>query len=116
MGDELPTGGLPLDDPRAPLYSVGQVASMLNVQQAFLRRLDTHDIVSPARSDGQQRRYSRSDIEDVQEAVGLIGEGLTLGGVRRVLDLQDRVRALEQELADVRGDQARLRSPGAPPP
>jgi len=109
-------GGLPLDDPRAPLYSVGQVASMLNVQQAFLRRLDTHDIVSPARSDGQQRRYSRSDIEDVQEAVGLIGEGLTLGGVRRVLDLQGRVRALEQELADVRDDQASLRSRGAPPP
>ena len=114
--DELATSGLPLDDPRAPLYSVGQVASMLNVQQAFLRRLDTHDIVSPARSDGQQRRYSRSDIEDVQEAVGLIGEGLTLGGVRRVLDLQDRVRALEQELADVRDAQAGRRAGGAPPP
>ena len=103
--DEMPTG-LPLDDPRAPLYSVGQVASMLNVQQAFLRRLDTHDIVSPARSDGQQRRYSRNDIEDVQEAVGLIGEGLTLGGVRRVLDLQEKVRGLEQELADLREEQA----------
>jgi len=100
--DELAPTGLPLDDPRAPLYSVGQVASMLNVQQAFLRRLDTHDIVSPARSDGQQRRYSRNDIEDVQEAVGLIGEGLTLGGVRRVLDLQERVRVLEQELEQLR--------------
>jgi DNA-binding transcriptional MerR regulator len=96
--DEHRPAGLPLDDPRAPLYSVGQVARMLDVQQAFLRRLDSHDIVSPARSDGQQRRYSRNDIEDVQEAVGLIGEGLTLGGVRRVLDLQERVRELELEL------------------
>jgi len=104
--DELLPTGLPLDDPRAPLYSVGQVARMLDVQQAFLRRLDTHDIVSPARSDGQQRRYSRNDIEDVQEAVGLIGEGLTLGGVRRVLDLQERVRVLEQELAELREEQA----------
>jgi DNA-binding transcriptional MerR regulator len=113
--DLLPSNGLPLDDPRAPLYSVGQVASMLNVQQAFLRRLDTHDIVSPARSDGQQRRYSRSDIEDVQEAVGLIGEGLTLGGVRRVLDLQDRVRALEQEVQDLRDAQAGSDRPGTSP-
>jgi len=88
---------------------------MLNVQQAFLRRLDTHDIVSPARSDGQQRRYSRSDIEDVQEAVGLIGEGLTLGGVRRVLDLQDRVRALEHELATLRDADAGGRRPGCTP-
>ena len=104
--DELLPTGLPLDDPRAPLYSVGQVARMLDVQQAFLRRLDTHDIVSPARSDGQQRRYSRNDIEDVQEAVGLIDEGLTLGGVRRVLDLQERVRVLERELAELREEQA----------
>jgi DNA-binding transcriptional MerR regulator len=104
--DEHRPAGLPLDDPRAPLYSVGQVARMLDVQQAFLRRLDSHDIVSPARSDGQQRRYSRNDIEDVQEAVGLIGEGLTLGGVRRVLDLQEKVRGLEQELADLREEQA----------
>ena len=104
--DEHRPAGLPLDDPRAPLYSVGQVARMVDVQQAFLRRLDSHDIVSPARSDGQQRRYSRNDIEDVQEAVGLIGEGLTLGGVRRVLDLQEKVRGLEQELADLREEQA----------
>ena len=104
--DDRPTGGLPLDDPRAPLYSVGQVASMLDVQQAFLRRLDSHDIVSPARSDGQQRRYSRNDIADVQEAVGLIDEGLTLSGVRRVLDLQERVRHLEQELSDLRDERS----------
>ena len=104
--DQHRPAGLPLDDPRAPLYSVGQVARMLDVQQAFLRRLDSHDIVSPARSDGQQRRYSRNDIEDVQEAVGLIGEGLTLGGVRRVLDLQEKVRGLQQELADLREEQA----------
>jgi len=113
--DERSTSGLPLDDPRAPLYSVGQVASMLNVQQAFLRRLDSHEIVSPARSDGQQRRYSRNDIADVQEAVGLIGEGLTLGGVRRVLDLQERVRVLEQEVQDLRDAQAGADREGAPP-
>jgi len=110
--DELLPTGLPIDDPRAPLYSVGQVARMLDIQQAFLRRLDSHEIVSPARSDGQQRRYSRNDIQDVQEAVGLIGEGLTLGGVRRVLDLQERVRVLEQELAGLREDP---RGPATPP-
>lgn len=94
--------GLPFDDAAAPLYSVGQVASMLGVQQAFLRRLDAHDIVSPARSDGQQRRYSQTNVLGVQEALGLIAEGLTLGGVRRVLDLQEQVRDLQQQLDDLR--------------
>ena len=93
---------LPFDNERAPLYSVGQVADMLGVQQAFLRRLDSHEVVSPARSDGQQRRYSRLDVGQVQEALGLIDEGLTLGGVRRVLALQRQVRDLEAQIAAMR--------------
>jgi len=96
---------LPFDDAGAPLYSVGQVADMLGVQQAFLRRLDAHDVVTPARSDDQQRRYSRVDVTQVQEALGLIDEGLTLGGVRRVLELQAQVRALEAQLAALRAQQ-----------
>jgi MerR family transcriptional regulator/heat shock protein HspR len=99
--------GLPFDDAGAPLYSVGQVADMLGVQQAFLRRLDSHDVVSPARSDGQQRRYSRVDVGQVQEALGLIDEGLTLGGVRRVLALQAEVKRLEAEVAALRAKQSR---------
>ncbi len=93
---------LPFDDPAAPLYSVGQVADMLEVQPAFLRRLDTQQLVSPARSDGQQRRYSRDDVRDVQEVVGLVAEGLTLEGVRRVLDLQAQVRELQAQVAALR--------------
>jgi MerR family transcriptional regulator, heat shock protein HspR len=95
---------LPFDSADAPLFSVGQVADMLGVQQAFLRRLDSQDVVSPARSDGQQRRYSRADVGQVQEAVSLIGDGLTLPGVRRVLLLQAQVRQLEAELAAARAE------------
>jgi DNA-binding transcriptional MerR regulator len=98
---------LPFDNASAPLYSVGQVADMLGVQQAFLRRLDSHDVVTPARSDGQQRRYSRLDVGQVQEALGLIDEGLTLNGVRRVLLLQQQVRDLEAQVAAERAKQGR---------
>ena len=98
---------LPFDDQHAPLFSVGQVADMLGVQPAFLRRLDAQDVVSPARSEGQQRRYSRADVGNVQEALGLIDDGLTLNGVKRVLLLQAQVRALEAELAAERARRGR---------
>ena len=100
---------LPFDNADAPLFSVGQVADMLGVRQAFLRRLDTQDVVSPARSDGQQRRYSRTDVGHVQVVMSLIDDGLTLPGVRRVLLLQQQVRDLEAELAVARADNARGR-------
>lgn len=86
-------------DETRPLYTVGQVAELVGVQQAFLRRLDQCDVVSPARSDGQQRRYSRHDIGRVEAALDLIGEGLTLAGVRRVFELQAEVDALKAEIA-----------------
>jgi len=97
--------GLSIDDEHAALYSVGQVADMLEVQQAFLRRLDDEDVVSPSRSSGGQRRYSRSEINQLQHVVGLVSEGLTLTGVRRVMELESRVKTLEKRVAELQAEQ-----------
>lgn len=96
------TDHLPLDDELRPLFTVGQVAEAVGVQPAFLRRLDTFDVVSPARSAGAQRRYSRRDVTLIQQACGLIDEGLTLAGVRRVFELEAEVRALKAEIAQLK--------------
>ncbi len=88
---------LPLDDENLPLFTVGQVSEMLEIQQAFLRRLDQFRVVQPSRSAGGQRRYSRREITVVQYVVNLVDEGLTLPAVRRVLELEDQVRDLEAE-------------------
>ncbi len=93
---------LPFDDEHAPLYSVGQVADMLGVQPAFLRRLDTEHVVQPARSDGGQRRYSRSEITRVQQVSAMADEGMTLPGIRRILELEAEVRHLQHQLAELK--------------
>jgi len=93
---------LPFDDEHAPLYTVGQVAGMLGVQPAFLRRVDLEEVVRPARSDGGQRRYSRHDIGQVQRVSAMAGEGMTLAGIRRILALEAEVADLRRQLADAR--------------
>jgi MerR family transcriptional regulator, heat shock protein HspR len=90
---------LPIDNVHAPLYTVGQVAAMLRVQPAFLRRLDSEDLVSPERSEGGQRRYTRSEIDQIQRVSELAGEGLTLAGIRRLLTLEAEVAQLKREVA-----------------
>jgi DNA-binding transcriptional MerR regulator len=91
----------PFDDEHAPLYSVGQVAGMLGVQPAFLRRLDTEQVVQPARSDGGQRRYSRTEIVRVQQVSAMADEGMTLAGIRRILELEAEVTQLHYQLHKV---------------
>lgn len=92
---------LPIDDEHAPLFTVGQVASMLHVQHAFLRRLDEFNVVSPSRSGGGQRRYSRVEIMRVQYVLELVDEGMTLTSIRRILELENRVRQLERRVAEL---------------
>ncbi|MEO3872839.1 MerR family transcriptional regulator [Nonomuraea sp. B12E4] len=89
---------LPFDDEHAPLYSLGQVAEMLQVQHAFLRRLDQQAVISPSRSSGGQRRYSRHDILIVQHVTRMTEEGMTLIAIRRILQLEQEVVELRQEL------------------
>ncbi|MEY2420614.1 MAG: MerR family transcriptional regulator, heat shock protein HspR [Acidimicrobiaceae bacterium] len=97
---------LPFDDDHAPLYSVGQVAGMLGVQPAFLRRLDTEQVVAPARSGGGQRRYNRLEIARVQQVAAMADEGMTLIGIRRILELEAEVTLLKQQLAEAKNRRA----------
>jgi len=92
----------PYDDYDRPFFTVSQVAEMLDVQQAFLRRLDSQDVVSPARSEGQQRRYSRRDIDQVVAACALVDDGLTLAGIKQVFALRTEVAALKAEIAELK--------------
>lgn len=106
----IPPAGL--DDATWPVYTVGQVAQLLGVQPAFLRRLDTQEVVQPTRSLGGQRRYSRTEIDRIQQVTSLVGEGFTLPAIRRVLELQSEVTELRRQLA---AERARSRTCGDRP-
>ena|SRR5947209_19255608 len=90
---------LAFDDDAAALYTVGQVAGMLELPSAFLRRLDRERVVQPARSDGGQRRYSRLDVAQIQHVTRMTDEGMTLVGIRRILELESEIDVLKKEIA-----------------
>jgi MerR family transcriptional regulator, heat shock protein HspR len=101
---------LPLDDENRPLFTVGQVSEMLEIQQAFLRRLDEFRVVRPSRSAGGQRRYTRREITVVQYVANLVDEGMTLKGIRRVLELEERIRGLQQRVSELEAERDALQA------
>jgi DNA-binding transcriptional MerR regulator len=82
------------EDEDVPLFTVGQVAEMLSLKQAFLRRVDELRVVSPQRSAGGQRRYTRIEIRVIRQVASMADEGMTMPAIRRIIEL-------EQQLAEV---------------
>jgi MerR family transcriptional regulator, heat shock protein HspR len=105
----------PFEDENVPLFTVGQVAEMLAVKQAFLRRIDELQVVTPQRSAGRQRRYTRVEIRVIQQVASMADEGMTLPAIRRIIELETKlaeVAAQRDELAarlhEVSSERARL--------
>jgi MerR family transcriptional regulator/heat shock protein HspR len=84
-----------LDDPDEPLYTIAVVAELLEVDQQIVRRLEGEGLMSTARSEGNQRRYSRRDVERLARALDLVEQGMTRTAVVRILVLEARVAELE---------------------
>jgi MerR family transcriptional regulator/heat shock protein HspR len=101
------TGGVSrLDDEDYPAVTMGQAAELLEVQPAFLRSLDAAGVVSPGRSAGGHRRYSRRQLERAARLRVLVDAGMNLEGAIRILELEDdlaaahtRITELERRLA-----------------
>ena len=87
----------PLDDENTPLYTVGQVAELLAVKEAFLRRVDQLQVVSPQRSPGGQRRYTRLEIRVIQQVVTMADEGMTLPAIRRIIELEEQLAEVTRQ-------------------
>jgi MerR family transcriptional regulator, heat shock protein HspR len=90
-----------LDDPDYPAYTTGRAAEALGVQQAFLRALDTAGALTPDRTPGGRRRYTRRQLTFAARARELLDQGHTLAAAQRIL-------ALEDDLAAERARTARL--------
>jgi MerR family transcriptional regulator/heat shock protein HspR len=91
-----------LDDVDYPAYTTGQAARLLGVRQAFLRSLDTADLLCPQRSDGGHRRYSRRQLHLAARIRVLFDEGHTLAATARIITLEDQLAAANDQIAHLR--------------
>ncbi|WP_181312433.1 MerR family transcriptional regulator [Nocardioides campestrisoli] len=84
------------------VYAISVAASMVSMEVQNLRVYERRGLVSPDRTPGGTRLYSPDDIETLRRIRDLLGEGLNLAGIAKVLELEDEVRELRDRLADRR--------------
>ncbi len=66
------------DDADYPAYTIGLAADLLGVQPAFLRSLDAAGLLTPSRSAGGQRRYSRAELTLATRVRELLDQNMPL--------------------------------------
>ncbi|GAB3774281.1 MerR family transcriptional regulator/heat shock protein HspR [Nocardioides ginsengisegetis] len=81
------------------VYAISVAAEKVSMAIQNLRVYERHGLVRPSRTEGGTRIYSEDDIETLHRIRELLGEGLNLAGIRKVMALEAEVRSLRRRLA-----------------
>jgi len=86
-------------DEQEPLLTIGMVAQMLDLHQQTLRKYEEEGLVSPDRTKGGTRMYSRSDVERLRVIVSLSRElGVNLAGVEVIFRMREQLEEMKRML------------------
>ena len=98
-------------DENAAVFVISVAAELAGMHPQTLRQYDRLGLVTPGRAGGGGRRYSARDVALLREVQRLSQEeGVNLAGIKRIIDLEHQVEALQSRLAEVQEElgQARL--------
>lgn len=88
------------------LLSIGVVATRVGVHPQTLREYERQGLVAPQRTAGGTRRYGDAELARLERIQRLTAEGLSLSGVRYVLELEDRLRRAERCVEELQAELA----------
>ncbi len=79
------------DDDDYPAYTMGRAAEMTATTPGFLRTLGEHGLITPLRSEGGHRRYSRYQLRIAMRARDLVDQGTPIDAACRIIILEDQL-------------------------
>src|SRR5215475_13713213 len=86
----------------APVFVISVAAELAGMHAQTLRQYDRLGLVTPGRTSGGGRRYSARDVALLREVQRLSqDEGVSLAGIKRIIELEAHVDALRARVAEL---------------
>jgi len=86
----------------APVFVISVAAELAGMHAQTLRQYDRLGLVTPGRTGGGGRRYSARDVALLREVQRLSQEeGVNLAGIKRIIELESHVDALQAKVAEL---------------
>jgi DNA-binding transcriptional MerR regulator len=92
------------------VYGISVAAELSGIGPQTLRLYERWGLLHPDRTAGGTRRYSDDDLDRLKQITDLVGQGVNLAGIARILDLQTRNSRLESDNNQLSLDNAKLKS------
>ena len=95
-----------------PVYVISVAAELSGMHPQTLRSYDRLGLVSPGRSAGRGRgrRYSLRDVLVLREVQRLSQAGVSLPGIKRIMELENELERYRAALAEMTAEMAQLRT------
>ena len=95
--------------PDSAVYVISVAAELSGLHPQTLRTYERMGLITPGRTGGGGRRYTHRDVELLREISDLTSAGIGIEGVRRILDLENRLAALAQRNEELQAELAATR-------
>ena len=84
-----------------PVFVISVAAELAEMHPQTLRQYDRMGLVTPSRASGRARRYSQLDAAKLRQIQELSQQGVSLEGIRRILQLENQVQALRSRVTEL---------------
>ncbi|WP_237187160.1 heat shock protein transcriptional repressor HspR [Rothia nasimurium] len=93
-----------------PVFVISVAAELAGMHPQTLRQYDRLGLVQPQRAPGRARRYSERDVQKLQEIQELSQSGVSLEGIKRIMQLENQVEALRARMTELQAENETLRN------
>ena len=80
-----------------PLFPIGPVMQLTELTARQIRYYEEHQLISPARSEGNRRVFSLNDIDKLLEIKELIDQGINMAGIKQLFQVKD-IEVIQSDL------------------
>lgn len=73
-----------------PLFPIGIVIQLTELSARQIRYYEEHQLISPARTEGNRRLFCLNDIDRLLEIKDLIDQGINMAGIKKLFMVKEQ--------------------------
>lgn len=73
-----------------PLLPISIVMQLTELTARQIRYYEDHDLINPARTDGNRRMFSLIDVDTLLEIKDFLEQGINMAGIKKIFEMKNQ--------------------------